>query len=56
MKRKYLKALIVKAQRSMAQRDYAIGLPPQKSSKTYINEYAKAYADGQIFSENEVYF
>ena len=44
MRSKVLKELVKDFQRHQAQFDVALGKPPRKSSKTYINAYANAYA------------
>lgn len=48
MKSKLYKQVVKDLQRHKAQLDVALGKPPRKSSKTYINAYANAYAQSQI--------
>jgi hypothetical protein len=50
MKSERTKSLILSIQRHQAQYDVAIGKPPRKSSKTYINQYAKCYAEQEILT------
>ena len=48
MRSKIFKQMIKDYQRHQAQFDVALGKPPRKSSKTYIDEYANAYAQQHI--------
>lgn len=48
MKTAMLKQVVKDLQRHKAQIDVALGRPPRKSSKTYMNAYANAYAQSQI--------
>lgn len=48
--RQNLKRIIQDAQRHQAQIDVAFGRSPRKSSKTYIEAYAQAYAEQEILS------
>jgi hypothetical protein len=43
MKRSIIKALVIKAQIALAERDFALGVPPQKTSKSYVEAYGRAY-------------
>lgn len=52
MKRAYIKALVIKAQQAQAERDFAIGLPPQKQSKSYVEAYGRAYELNEKRSHN----
>ena len=44
MRSRIFKDVVKDLQRHKAQFDVALGKPPRKSSKTYINAYANAYA------------
>jgi hypothetical protein len=48
MRSNLFKQVVKDLQRHKAQFDVALGKPPRKSSKTYINAYANAYAEAQI--------
>lgn len=50
MKTEMFKQVVKDLQRHKAQIDVALGRPPRKSSKTYINAYANAYAEQKIFT------
>lgn len=50
MRSKIFKQMIKDYQRHQAQFDVALGKPPRKSSKTYINAYANAYAQQHMIS------
>lgn len=50
MKSARTKALVQAIQRHQAQYDVAIGKPPRKTSKTYINQYAKCFSDRMMES------
>jgi hypothetical protein len=43
MKRSIIKAIVIKAQIALAERDFALGVPPQKKSKSYVEAYGRAY-------------
>ena len=53
MRSKIFKQMIKDYQRHQAQFDVALGKPPRKSSKTYIDEYANAYAQQHILRSEE---
>ena len=42
MKRKIIKNLVMKAQTALAERDFSLGLPPQKNSRSYVQAYEQA--------------
>ena len=48
MRSRIFKDVVKDLQRHKAQFDVALGKPPRKSSKTYINAYANAYAQQHI--------
>ena len=48
--RQTFKRIVQDAQRQQAKFDVAFGRSPRKSSKTYIEAYAQAYAEQEIFS------
>jgi hypothetical protein len=50
MKTEMFKQIVKDLQRHKAQIDVALGKPPRKSSKTYINAYANAYAEQEILT------
>jgi hypothetical protein len=50
MKSARTKSLVQAIQRHQAQYDVAIGKPPRKTSKTYINQYARCYAEQEMTS------
>ena len=50
MKSQLFKQVVQDLQRHQAQFDVALGKPPRKSSCTYINAYAQAYAEQEILT------
>ena len=50
MKTAMYKQVVKDLQLHKAQLDVALGRPPRKSSKTYINAYANAYAEQEILT------
>ena len=54
MRSQLFKQVVQDLQRHKAQFDVALGKPPRKASKTYINAYAQAYADQKIINKMEI--
>ena len=50
MRSRFFKQVVQDLQRHKAQFDVALGKPPRKSSKTYIDAYAMAYAQQEILT------
>ena len=50
MRSRFFKQVVQDLQRHKAQFDVALGKPPRKSSRTYINAYAMAYAEQEILT------
>lgn len=51
MRSRFFKQVVQDLQRHKAQFDVALGKPPRKSSKTYIDAYAHEYAQQEILTK-----
>jgi hypothetical protein len=50
-----LKKIVKNVQRHIAMLDFALNMPPRKTSKTYLNAYAECYAEAECMDSKSAY-